>query len=146
MSQIHANCILIGAYAILLRGPSGSGKSSLSLRLMSSGAVLISDDRTDLYARDGRLIASCPPQIAGLFEVRGIGVVRGFPTKAEGDVRLIVDLVDELGDIDRMPNPESEQICGIEIPKWKFCVSDLAVEAKIGVALALATGQMQLEP
>lgn len=146
MSQIHANCVLIGAYAVLLRGESGAGKSSLSLRLMSSGGLLVADDRTDLVARDGRLIASAPPQIAGLCEVRGIGVVRGVPTCAQGDVRLIVDLVDDPDGIDRMPIPETELVCGIEIPKWKFCISDLAVEAKIGVALALATGQMQLEP
>ena len=146
MSQIHANCILIGAHAVLVRGASGAGKSSLSLRLMSKGAVLISDDRTDLVARDGRLIASSPSQIAGLCEVRGIGVVRGLPTKPEGDVRLIVDLVDNPDDVERMPVPETELVCGIEISKWKFCISDLAVEAKIGVALALATGQMQLEP
>ncbi|WP_414716745.1 HPr kinase/phosphorylase, partial [Thalassospira sp. UBA6510] len=51
MSQLHANCVRIGAHAVLLRGPSGSGKSGLSLRLIDAGGFLVSDDRTDLVAR-----------------------------------------------------------------------------------------------
>lgn len=60
MVQLHANCVRIGAHAVLLRGPSGAGKSALSLRLITAGGFLVSDDRTDLVARDGRLIASAP--------------------------------------------------------------------------------------
>ncbi|WP_296993150.1 HPr kinase/phosphorylase [Thalassospira sp. UBA1131] len=146
MSQLHANCVRIGAHAVLLRGPSGSGKSGLSLRLIDAGGFLVSDDRTDLVARDGRLIASAPDQIAGLCEVRGIGVVRGLPQKAEGDVRVLIDLVTDPNTVERMPEPEFEEICGIAIPRWTLCASDLAIEAKIGVALALATGGMTLEP
>lgn len=146
MSQLHANCVRIGAHAVLLRGPSGSGKSGLSLRLIDAGGFLVSDDRTDLAARDGRLIASAPDQIAGLCEVRGIGVVRGLPQKTEGDVRVLIDLVTDPNTVERMPEPDFEEICGIAIPRWTLCASDLAIEAKIGVALALATGGMTLEP
>lgn len=145
MSQFHANCVRIGAYAVLLRGPSGSGKSGLSLRLINAGGFLVSDDRTDLVARDGRLIASAPGRIAGLCEVRGIGVVRGLPQKTEGDVRVLIDLVSDPVRVERMPDPDYEEICGIVIARWTLCASDLAIEAKIGVALALATGQMSLE-
>ncbi|WP_033070097.1 HPr kinase/phosphorylase [Thalassospira australica] len=146
MSQLHANCVQIGAHAILIRGASGSGKSGLSLRLIKAGGFLVSDDRTDLAARDGRLIATAPAPIAGLCEVRGIGVVRGLPVKPEGDVRVLIDLETSARDIERMPEPDSEEICGIAIPRWTLCASDLAIEAKIGVALALATGEMTLEP
>ena len=146
MSQLHANCVRIGAHAVLLRGPSGSGKSGLSLRLIDAGGFLVSDDRTDLVARDGRLIASAPEPIAGLCEVRGIGIVRGLPQKPEGDVRVLIDLSCAPTQVERMPEPEHEEFCGIEIPRWTLCASDLAIEAKIGVALALATGGMTLEP
>ena len=146
MSQLHANCILIGAHALLLRGPSGIGKSGLSLRLVQGGAFLVSDDRTDLVARDGRLVASAPKQIAGLCEVRGIGVVRGLPARSEGDVRLVIDLVDDPALVDRMPDPQVEEFCGISIPRWTLYASDPAIDAKVGVALALATGEMRLEP
>ena len=146
MSQLHANCVRIGAHAVLLRGPSGSGKSGLSLRLISTGGFLVSDDRTNLVARDGRLIACAPEPIAGLCEVRGIGVVRGLPQKSEGDVRVLIDLGDDPTQVERMPEPEYEEFCGIAVPRWTLCASDLAIEAKIGVALALATGEMTLEP
>lgn len=145
MVQLHANCVRIGAHAVLLRGPSGAGKSALSLRLITAGGFLVSDDRTDLVARDGRLIASAPDPIAGLCEVRGIGVVRGLPVTSEGDVRVLIDLHTSFDDNERMPEPQPEEFCGIPVPRWTLCASDLAIEAKIGVALALATGEMTLE-
>jgi len=145
MSQLHANCVQIGGHAVLLRGPSGSGKSSLLLRLIHAGGFLISDDRTDLVARGGQLIATAPQTIAGLCEVRGIGIVHGLPTRSEGIVKVLIDLVDNPDVVERMPEPESEEICGIPIPRWTLCATDLAFEAKIGVALALATGEMRLE-
>ena len=77
--------------------------------------------------------------------MRGIGVVRGLPQKPEGDVRVLIDLGCAPTQVERMPEPEHEEFCGIEIPRWTLCASDLAIEAKIGVALALATGEMTLE-
>lgn len=145
MSQLHANCIGIGEHALLLRGASGSGKSSISLRLINAGAFLIADDRTDVTARDGRLIATAPPTIAGLCEVRGIGIVRGLPYRDQGDVRVLIDLVEDCDLVDRMPDYASEEICGITVPRWTLCASDLAIEAKIRIALALATDELRLE-
>ncbi|MEQ8284514.1 HPr kinase/phosphatase C-terminal domain-containing protein [Thalassospira sp.] len=145
MSQLHANCVQIGAHAVLLRGPSGSGKSSLLLRLIHAGGFLISDDRTDLVARGADLIATAPQPIAGLCEVRGIGIVHGLPVRQEGLVKVLIDLVDDAELVERMPEPEYEEICGIPIPRWTLCASDLALEAKISVTLALATGEMRLE-
>jgi len=61
---------------VLLRGPSGSGKSDLALRLIDDGARLIADDQTHLAKKGHALIATPPPAIAGMIEVRGIGVVK----------------------------------------------------------------------
>ncbi|WP_404423987.1 HPr kinase/phosphorylase [Thalassospira australica] len=145
MTQIHANCVALGPYAILLRGPSGSGKSNLALRLIRAGGRLVSDDRTDLVASGGKLIATAPAQIARLCEVRGIGIVRGLAHQAAGDVRVLFDLVADPAGIERMPDPQLETFCGISIPSWKIWPFDMAVDAKIEVALALATGEMQIE-
>ena len=145
MTQIHANCVALGSYAILLRGPSGSGKSNLSLRLVRAGGRLVSDDRTDILARDGKLIASAPIQIARLCEVCGIGIVRGLAHQAAGDVRVLFDLVADPVEVERMPEPRFETFYGISIPSWKIWPFDMAVDAKIEVALSLATGEMQLE-
>ncbi|WP_417810477.1 HPr kinase/phosphorylase [Thalassospira alkalitolerans] len=145
MTQIHANCVALGPHAILLRGPSGSGKSNLALRLIRAGGRLVSDDRTDLSAQDGKLIATSPALIARLCEVRGIGIVRGLAYQGAGDVRVIFDLVADPAEIERMPDPQSEAFCGISIPSWKIWPFDMAINAKIETALALATGEMQLE-
>ena len=78
---VHASCVLVGARAVLIRGPAGSGKSRLVLALIDAARAgvapfsrLVSDDRVALIATHGRLIASAPDTIRGLIEVRGLGI------------------------------------------------------------------------
>src|SRR5690242_16329827 len=72
---VHASTVASDGRAVLISGPSGSGKSDLALRLLDRGFTLVSDDQT-IVRRDGnRLIATAPPTIAGKLEVRGIGIV-----------------------------------------------------------------------
>src|SRR5437763_620964 len=82
---VRGTSIAIGGRGVLLRGESGSGKSDLALRLIDRGAVLVSDDYTQVRAEHGRRIASAPGAIAGKSEVRGVGIAT-FP--AEMDVPL----------------------------------------------------------
>lgn len=89
---IHATCVAIEGCAILLTGPSGSGKSDLALRLIDRGARLVSDDYTQLSnAPDGMLFASAPATIAGKMEIRGIGIIE-IPYIDAIPVRLVVEL------------------------------------------------------
>jgi serine kinase of HPr protein (carbohydrate metabolism regulator) len=84
--NVHATCIRIGGAGrrfgapagagVLLLGKSGAGKSDLALRLIGLGAQLVADDRTELDVVRGRLMASAPRPIAGLLEVRGVGIVK----------------------------------------------------------------------
>jgi len=74
-ANIHASCVAIGTRGILILGGSGAGKSDLALRLLDEGAVLVADDRTELYVSRGALCARAPKTIAGLIEVRGLGVI-----------------------------------------------------------------------
>lgn len=74
-ANIHASCIAIGRQGVLILGASGAGKSDLALRLIDEGARLVSDDRTELYVARGMLHARAPKSIAGLLEVRGLGIV-----------------------------------------------------------------------
>jgi hypothetical protein len=87
----QASAVAIAGRALLIEGPPGSGKSSLALALIDRGAGLIGDDAVALAAADGRLIASPPPRIAGLIEVRGIGLVH-LPVAAPTPVALILSL------------------------------------------------------
>ncbi|MBO7097932.1 MAG: HPr kinase/phosphatase C-terminal domain-containing protein [Alphaproteobacteria bacterium] len=90
MENIHATSVDMNGSGILIVGPSSSGKSDLALRLIENkGAVLVADDRTDLLKKDGQLIASCPKNIEGLLEVRGIGIVHQV-FKNETCVKLVV--------------------------------------------------------
>jgi serine kinase of HPr protein (carbohydrate metabolism regulator) len=91
VANIHATCVRIGRAGVLLLGKSGAGKSDLALRLIGRGAVLVSDDRCDLSVRRGKLVAAAPRQIAGLLEVRGLGIVE-IPRAASATIALAVDL------------------------------------------------------
>lgn len=94
MTIHRATAIAIGGRAILIEGPPGSGKSNLALALIDRGAVLIGDDAVTLVQRDGRLLASPPPNIAGLLEVRNLGLLP-FPACRDVPVALVLRLTGE---------------------------------------------------
>ncbi|CAN0443334.1 unnamed protein product [Discosporangium mesarthrocarpum] len=89
---IHATCVAFDDIGILLRGPSGAGKSDLALRLIEAGARLVADDRVRLAADGDTLRASPPDELAGLLELRGIGLVR-LPNVPDISIYLVADLV-----------------------------------------------------
>lgn len=129
---LHATTVAIGGRAVLLMGPSGSGKSDLALRLVDRGAVLVSDDYT-IVTRIGDLLrASSPERLVNRIEVRGIGIIT---VKHHSDVP--VSLVLNLAAIpDRMPDAlESKEIAGIGVPVLPL--SPWEVSAPIKVELAL---------
>lgn len=90
MTLLHrATAVAIGGRAVLIEGAPGSGKSSLALALIDRGAVLIGDDGVALATQGNRLIASPPPNITGLLEVRNLGLLT-FPVCSEAPVALIL--------------------------------------------------------
>ena len=110
---IHASCVTLGYSAVLLTGPSGSGKSALALQLMALGAALIADDRTVLRVRDTDLIASCPPSIRGRIEARGVGLLVA-DTAVQARVVLAVDL--GTSESERLPPQRHMIVLGHSIP------------------------------
>jgi serine kinase of HPr protein (carbohydrate metabolism regulator) len=107
--NIHASCVQVAkaganfgapkTAGVLLIGPSGGGKSDLALRLIGRGALLVSDDRTELFVRRGTLMASAPRTLVGLMEIRGIGIVERTHARSV-PVALVVDLS---GKVTRLP-------------------------------------------
>ena len=85
--QMHASCAARHGQGVLVLGPAGSGKSSLILALITSGFMLVADDRVDVS--DG--VAHGPPSLAGLLEVRGAGIIR-LPYLRRAVLRLIVQI------------------------------------------------------
>ena len=88
---LHATAVAIDGRAVLLRGAPGAGKSDLALRLIDAGARLVADDQSALARRGDVVIVRAPAAIAGLLEVRGIGIFR-LDALAEAPLALIVDL------------------------------------------------------
>ncbi len=132
--NIHATCINYRDCGILITGPSGSGKSDLALRMiMDKGASLVADDRTDLTPVKKRLRASCPENISGLLEVRGLGVCRFKPSEPV-DVDLVVELVPADQKIERMPQVETAEFEGITIPKIRLHGFEISAIDKIILA------------
>lgn len=120
IENIHATCIDYKGCGVLIIGPSGSGKSDLALRMiMDKGASLVADDRTDLACVNGRLQASYPEAIAGLIEVRGLGVCRFAPCP-QTMIDLVVELLPADHKIERLPEPEISELMGIKIPKIRL--------------------------
>ena len=120
---VHASAVLVGDRAVLVRGPSGAGKSRLVLELIWAGqagpldaAMLIGDDRVHLEARDNRLWVRPAPQLAGLIEVRGLGI-RRLDHAASAIVGWVVDL--DAPDAARLPEPSALRtvIEGVELPR-----------------------------
>ncbi len=123
--------------AVLLRGPSGSGKSDLALRLIETGARLIADDQTAL-AREGKaVIARAPASIAGLIEARGVGIVRLGRDQLvrRAPVVLLVDLTQPQR-IERLPEPGREILHGAELPVLALAPFEASACAKLRLALA----------
>lgn len=119
----HATAVLVGPKAVLIRGPSGSGKSRLAWDLLQAArrgdvlfARLIADDRVALSAVHDRLIAAAPAQIAGKMELRGSGI-RSVPHEAFGIIGFILDLADKSAQ--RLPdeNARYATILGVTLPR-----------------------------
>jgi HPr kinase/phosphorylase len=123
VSTVHASCVTFGGRGLLIRGESGAGKSRLAhlilLRapLYGISAQLVADDRVALTERDGGLFARAPEALAGLLEVRGLGLVR-MPFERETRLDLVIDLQPQ-EDIPRLPAGEELQadINGVTLPR-----------------------------
>jgi HPr kinase/phosphorylase len=122
-ASVHASAVLIENRAVLIRGPSGAGKSHLAFDLILAGragqippAVLVGDDRVRLEASQGQLVVRPVGELAGLIEIRGLGI-RRCDFAEEAIVGLVVDL--SAADAERLPPPEAlvTRLSGIIIPR-----------------------------
>lgn len=135
---IHGTCIEIDGHGVLLVGPPGSGKSDLALRLIDDGALLVADDQTQLVRRDGGLYASTPTTLAGLMEVRGLGILR-FPYRQSTPLRLIIDVATHP---ERMPETKQHALLGVELPWFAVVPFEASAATKVRLAVRCVTGDI----
>ena len=138
MVTIHGTCVLLSGIGVLLRGESGRGKSDLALRLIDGGALLVADDRVALHCESGRLTASPPPTLAGLLEVRGVGILP-VPSTGSAAVGLVVDLIPQ-DEVERLPAAETDTLMGVALPRLGLHAFDASTPAKIRLAAASLCG------
>jgi hypothetical protein len=133
---LQASAVVIEGRALLVEGPSGSGKSTLALALIDRGAGLIGDDGVTLTASGDVLIAAPPPNIAGLLEVRGVGLAT-LPLARPAPVALILTLGGPPpARLPETPLPARE-IAGIAVPVLAFDPGPLAPAARAEWALRM---------
>jgi HPr kinase/phosphorylase len=130
--QVHGSCAAREGAGVLLMGPPGSGKSDLVLRLLSRGFDLIADDRVDIT--DG--IASAPAALAGMLEVRGLGVMH-MPHRQQARLALVVDL----GPLPpRMPSPGRHAT--LDLPQVGIDARAASAPERVALALDCAMGRV----
>jgi serine kinase of HPr protein (carbohydrate metabolism regulator) len=142
MLLVHATTVEVAGTGVLIRGPAGSGKSDLALRLVDGGARLVADDQTAVERHGDRLIARCPPTIAGKLEVRGLGIVQ-ILAAPQATLGLVVDLVPP-DRVERMPDLNYVEILGISIKSLNLAPFEASAAAKL--RLAVVSARMDIIP
>ena len=145
MTSIHASCVAVGSHGILIRGAPGSGKSTLCLQLIDGEgyglgrktlrARLVADDQVELFPRKGKLVARPPASLAGLIEIRGLGIL-ATTFKKSVVLKLVVDLVPP-AEFERLPEQIDQQteIAGIKLPRIAIATGNPAAPAIVRSAL-----------
>jgi serine kinase of HPr protein (carbohydrate metabolism regulator) len=158
VANIHASCVVLGRAGetfgapreagILLLGGSGAGKSDMALRLIAQGALLVADDRCELSANDDAVWARAPRELAGLIEIRGVGIA-GLPFASEARVSLAVQLVEPRAVI-RLPErqryeppPSLGASEGVWPPLIALAPFEESAPAKVVAAAALFAAQRE---
>jgi serine kinase of HPr protein (carbohydrate metabolism regulator) len=120
---------------VLIEGPSGAGKSDLALRALDHGFRLVADDRVALWVSDGRLFGRAPDTLAGLIELRGVGVL-GAAALPFSEVALIA----RCGAPERLPDLKTAEVLGVALPVVTLAALEISAPAKLRRALAMFDG------
>jgi serine kinase of HPr protein (carbohydrate metabolism regulator) len=130
--NLHASTVALDGRAVVICGPSGSGKSDLALRMLDRGFMLVSDDRTIIGKEGAKLIASAPATIKGKIEVRGLGI---FEIEHVDDVPVAL-VVELRSDVERLPDDNRERlILGTGIPMVSVDAMTASAPSKVALAL-----------
>jgi serine kinase of HPr protein (carbohydrate metabolism regulator) len=155
--SIHASAVLVGATALLIRGPSGSGKSRLVLDILQAAksgsqtgpgtvpfARLVADDRCQLAVRYGRLLVRPAPALAGLIEWRGLGLLR-MDYEPLAQVGAVIDLD---ATAERLPDAAAHEVLieGVRLPRYTVApgTAALALVRSISLGTANLLGESNL--
>jgi serine kinase of HPr protein (carbohydrate metabolism regulator) len=131
---LHATAVAISQKAVLLAGPPGAGKSDVALRLIDAGATLVADDQTELSVEGGKLFAAPPPTIAGMMEVRHVGLLK-MPFLPRAEVALYVELQPMDAALERLPEDDAVEFLGCAVRRIRLHAFAASTPAKIRIIL-----------
>jgi HPr kinase/phosphorylase len=130
---LHATCVQLGGVGVVLLGASGVGKSDLALRLIDAGALLVADDQLHVEAAKAGLLGRPAENLAGLLEVRGLGILR-LPYCPVSPLGLVVEL-DCASQAARLPEPQAYPLLGTELRYLRLDPRQASADAKVRLAL-----------
>jgi HPr kinase/phosphorylase len=143
---VHGTSVALGRSAVLLRGPSGSGKSDLALRFLFLARrgpaaleppTLVADDQVRIRREGDRLLVEAPATLRGKLEVRGLGIVE-MKSAADAELVLVADLV-AAGEVERMPDAGArESLLGVDVAAIRLVAAEPSAPIKLALALARA--------
>lgn len=143
--RIDGVAVAIDGIAVLLRGPSGSGRSDLALRLVDEGALLISDEQVELERRGARLFAqvpaAMPATLIGCIEARGLGILKVPHTGAAVPLSWVADLAPKQT-IERMPVSEQAEYLGVSVPVLTLDPETASATARLRLAIRCGPDQI----
>jgi len=142
METICGTAVRVNGKGVLLRGPSGSGKSDLALRLIDRGGLLIADDYVAAEGGADHVLLAPPKAIAGFIEVRGAGLVR-IDHVSDVPLVLVVGLVPD-GQVERLPEPDEATILGHKLPLLRLEGLTPSAPVKVEMVLAAVSGELEL--
>jgi HPr kinase/phosphorylase len=131
---LHASCVQLGGVGVVLLGASGVGKSDLALRLIDTGALLVADDQLRVETGPSGLLGRPAENLAGLLEVRGLGIVR-LPHCRVSPLGLVVEL-DVASPAPRLPEPSTYPLLGIALRHLRLDPRQASAVAKIRLGLS----------
>jgi len=138
--KVPGTCVEVDGLGVLFRGPTGSGKSDLALRMIDSGSRLIADDYTVLTIENATLIARAPQTIRGLLEVRGIGILK-IGGALQTNLGVIIDLVAP-EQVERQPLDQSEELLGLHVPLFRLFPLEASGPAKVRLVVSQIQGRI----
>ncbi len=143
--RIDGVAVAIDGQAVLLRGPSGSGRSDLALRLIDERAKLISDEQVELRCDAGRLLVGMPglmpAALKGMIEARGLGLVSVPHVDEFVPLAWVIDMARAV-DIERMPTADRAEYLGICVPLLKLDPFTVSATAKLRLAVSSGAGHI----
>ncbi len=119
------------AGVVLLRGAPGAGKSDLALRLIDRGGLLVADDQVAIRRQANKVWAAPPPALAGLLEIRGLGIV-SMAHRDSAAIDMVIDLAEN---VERMPETAHCEICGLKLSVLRVRPFEASATIKIEQAL-----------